>query len=338
VSVAARQPGRPLSRRQLFAIPRGVEPPEDGHWIRVHRRAMACRFEVTLSDEDARFVPEARAALDEVDRIEDVLTVFRETSEVASVNRTAAAGPIAVSPPLFALLERCRSLHAATGGAFDPTSTPLSRAWGFLAREGRLPSEEEIAAARAGVGFDKVELDPERRTVRFLAPGLGLNFGAIGKGYALDLVAAGLRAGGVPKALLSAGGSSVLAFGEGKGFRVAVTSPRRPGVLAHLRMREAALGTSGAGEQFFEVEGRRYGHVIDPRTGWPAQGVLSASVVAPSAAEADALSTAFLVAGPELAKTHCDAHSGVMALLVPDAESAAILSFGTSERAEVEAG
>jgi thiamine biosynthesis lipoprotein len=334
--VAERQPGRPLSRRQLFAIPRGSEPPEEGHWIRVHRRAMACRFEVTLSDEDARHVPAARAALDEVDRIEDVLTVFRDTSEVASVNRSAAAGPVGVTPMLFALLERCRSVHTATGGAFDPTSTPLSRAWGFLAREGRLPTEEEIAAARAAAGFEKVELDARRRTVRFLAPGVGLNFGAIGKGYALDLVAAGLRAAGVPKALLSAGGSSVLSFGEGHGFAVDVTSPRRAGVIARLRLREAALGTSGAGEQFFEVEGRRYGHVIDPRTGWPAEGVLSASVVAPSAAEADALSTAFLVAGPELAASFCATHPGVMALLVPESEAASVLTFGASEGAEVE--
>jgi thiamine biosynthesis lipoprotein len=334
--MAGRQPGRPLSRRQLFAISRGSESAQDGHWIRVHRRAMACRFEVTLSDEDARHVPAARAALDEVDRIEDVLTVFRDTSEVAEVNRSAAAGPVGVSPMLFALLERCRSVHAATGGAFDPTSTPLSRAWGFLAREGRLPSAEEIAAARAGVGFDKVEIDADRRTVRFLAPGVGLNFGAIGKGYALDLVAAGLRAAGVPKALLSAGGSSVLAFGKGHGFAVDVRSPRRTDVLAHLTMREGGLGTSGAGEQFFEVEGRRYGHVIDPRTGWPAEGVLSASVVAPSAAEADALSTAFLVAGPELAAGYCAARAGVMALLVPESDVAAVLTFGTSEGAEVE--
>jgi thiamine biosynthesis lipoprotein len=331
------RPGRPLSRRQLFAIPRGEAGDREGHWIRVHRRAMACRFEITLSEEDAGHVPAARAALDEVERIEDALTVFRETSEVAEINRAAAAAPVAVSPLLYELLERCRSVYEAVGGAFDPTSTPLSRTWGFLAREGRLPTEEEIESSRAAVGFDKVELDPERRTVRFLAPGIALNFGSIGKGYALDLVATGLRARGVPKALLSAGGSSVLAFGEGEGFPVNVTSPRRAQVLAHLTMREGCLATSGAGEQFFEVEGRRYGHVIDPRTGWPAEGVLSASVVARSAAEADALSTAFLVAGPDFAKSYCDAHPGVMALLVPEDDSA-VLVFGEAEGVEVDAG
>jgi thiamine biosynthesis lipoprotein len=299
---------------------------------------MACRFEVTLSDEDARHVPAARTALDEVDRIEDALTVFRDTSEVSAVNRSASAEPVAVSPMLFALLERCQSVYEATGGAFDPTSTPLSRVWGFLAREGRLPADDEIRAAQAASGFDKVELDPDARTVRFLVPGLGLNFGAIGKGYALDLVAEGLRARGVPKALLSAGGSSILAFGAEPGFPVDVTSPRCPDVLAHLTMREGSLGTSGAGEQFFEVDGRRYGHVIDPRTGWPAQGVLSASVVASSAAEADALSTAFLVAGADLAASYCASHQGVMALVVPESDPATLLAFGATDGVEVEEG
>jgi thiamine biosynthesis lipoprotein len=292
---------------------------------------MACRFEVTLSDEDARHVAAARAALDEVDRIEDALTVFRDSSEVAGVNREAGAGPVAVSSLLFDLLSLSRRLHVSTGGAFDPTSAPLTRAWGFLVREGRLPAPEEIEAARAAVGFDKVELDEEARTVRFRVPGVNLNFGSIGKGYALDLVAGLLREKGVARALVSGGASSVLAFGGGDGFPVDVTSPRVPGVLAHLTMREGCLGTSGAGEQFFEKDGRRYGHVIDPRTGWPAEGVLSASVVTRSAAEADALSTAFLVAGPEMAARYCETHPNVMALLVPEGESAGVLKLGDAE-------
>jgi FAD:protein FMN transferase len=327
------RPGRPLSRRQLF---RASLDEEGGHWVRVHRRAMACRFEVTLSGEDARHVPVARAALDEVDRIEDALTVFRDSSEVAAVNREATGGPVAVSALLFALLVRCRAVHEATGGAFDPTSAGLSRTWGFLAREGRVPAATEIDAARASTGFEKVELDPEALTVRFRVPGVQLNFGSIGKGYALDIVADLLRSRGVPRALVSGGGSSVLAFGPGAGFPVDVTSPRRPGVLARLLMREAALGTSGAGEQFFERDGRRYGHVIDPRTGWPAEGVLSASVVARSAAEADALSTAFLVGGPELAASYCDTHPEVMALLVSEEEPEGVLRFGAAEGVEVE--
>lgn len=317
----------PLSRRELLSGGRRATA-EEGHWVRVHRRAMACRFEVTLSDEDARHVEAARAALDEADRVEAVLTVFRDSSEVAAVNREAAAGPVVAGDMLFSLLERCRAIHAATGGAFDPTSGPLTRCWGFLVRQGRIPRAEEIADAMASVGFDKVRLDAAARSVGFAAPGVALNFGGIGKGLALDRMAAVLRARGVPRALVSAGGSSAIAIGGGDGFVVDLTSLRARDRLGRLYLGEAALGTSGAGEQYFEAEGRRYGHVIDPRTGWPCEGVLSASVVAPEATLADALSTAFLVGGPELAGRYCATHPDTLAILTLDAGPGQRLQFG----------
>jgi FAD:protein FMN transferase len=247
---------------------------------------------------------------------------------VAAVNRAAAAGPVVVGEMVFSLLERCRAIHAATGGAFDPTSGPLTRCWGFLVREGRLPATGEIAEAMAAVGFDKVRLEAAARTVRFGATGMALNFGSIGKGLALDRMAAVLRARGVPRALVSAGGSSAIAIGGGDGFVVDLTSPRVPDRLGRLYLSEAALGTSGAGEQYFEAEGRRYGHVIDPRTGWPCEGVLSASVVAPEATLADALSTAFLVGGPELAERYCAANPDTLALLTLEADPGQRLRFG----------
>jgi thiamine biosynthesis lipoprotein len=325
---------RELTRRELFSRPRADAP--SGHWIRVHRSAMACRFEVTLAGEDALHVAAAQEALAEVERIEDVLTVFRDSSEVSRVNRDAGEAPVPVSETLARLLDRCRTLHRETGGAFDPSAAALSQCWGFHRREGRLPSVEEVEAAMAEVGLDKLELEPEARAVRFLRSGLGLNFGAVGKGYALDLVAERMRRRGVPRALLSAGGSSVLAFGGGdEGYAVDVRSPRASGVLAQMSLRDAALGTSGAGEQFFEAGGKRYGHVLDPRTGWPAEGVLSASAVGPSAADCDALSTAFLVAGPELAESYCGSHPGTLALLVLEAEPERALLFGECDGAVV---
>ena len=324
-----------LTRRELFTLPRRPGGMESGHWVRVHRQAMACRFEITLAEEDAAHVAAARQALDEANRIENALSVFRESSEVMRVNREGAVGPVAVSETLFSLLGRCQELHADVDGAFDPTSTPLSRTWGFLARAGRLPGPEDVAAALSLVGLDKVVLNPEARTVRFPLSGMALNFGGIGKGYALDRMAGLLRGQGVPRALLSAGGSSVLAIGGGPGFRVDVRSPVTRTVIACLRIQEAALGTSGAGEQYFEAGGRRYGHVLDPRTGWPVAGVLSASAAAPSAADADALSTAFLVGGPDLAERYCAAHPGTLAVLVPEAEPARPLFFGRCEGVEL---
>lgn len=299
---------------------------------------MACRFEVVLSGEHAAFLGAAQDALGVADRVEDRLTVFRDSSEVSRVNSRADREAVPVSEELFSLLETAARLHAQTGGAFDPTSTPLSKTWGFLRRAGRLPQEAEIDEARAKTGMAHVVREKEARTVRFARPGLELSFGSLGKGHALDRMAAALRERGVPAALLSAGGSSVLAFGGGRdGFRVDVTSPRLPGPpLYRLRLCDAAQATSGAGEQFFEVEGRRFGHVIDPRTGWPAKGVASATVVTRSAAEADALSTAFLVAGAELAEAYCRESPGTLALLVPEDEPERRLVFGGCEGAQLE--
>jgi thiamine biosynthesis lipoprotein len=287
---------------------------------------MACRFEITLASEDARWVPVARAALDTIDRVEERLSVFRETSAVCELNRRAAAGPVGVDEDLLALLRQCAAIHDATGGAFDPTSTPLSRCWGFLQREGRLPPTTALEEARARVGFQHVRIDPDARTVRFDRPGVELNFGAIGKGDALDRVAAGMRAAGVRHALLSAGRSSLLAIGgRHGGWHVDLVSPRLERPVARVWLRGAALGTSGAGEQFVVVDGVRYGHVIDPRTGWPAAGVLSASVVASSAAAADALSTAFLIGGADLARRYCRDHPDVLALITPEGNDTPIL-------------
>ena len=194
--------------------------------------------------------------------------------------------PVVVSRHLIDLLADCQRLHRETGGAFDITTMPLSRCWGFLRREGRVPDPEAIEAARALVGFDAVQLDRDDWSVRFGRTGLELNLGAIGKGYALDRASSGLRASGVGHALLSAGRSSLLAIGgRGHGWRIDLVSPLVTGrAIAGVWLRNAALGTSGAGEQFVIADGHRYGHVIDPRTGWPANGVLSASVVASDAA------------------------------------------------------
>jgi thiamine biosynthesis lipoprotein len=308
-----------LSRRRVLA----PADSERGYWIRVHRHAMACRFEITLAAEDSALVPAARTALDDIDRLEDELSVFRETSTVSALNRRAARHPVAVPRHLLDLLADCQQLHRETGGAFDITTTPLSRCWGFLRRAGRVPDLDAIAAARALVGLDDVHLNRADLSVRFGRPGIELNLGAIGKGYALDRAGAGLRWSGAAHALLSAGRSSLLALGgRGDGWRVDLVSPLISGrPIAGLWLRNAAVGTSGAGEQFVIADGRRYGHVIDPRTGWPANGVLSASVVASDAATADALSTAFLIGGVDLARRYCAAHREVLALITPDDET-----------------
>jgi len=293
---------------------------EHGYWIRLHRPAMACRFEITLADRECPFVPAARAALDEIDRLEAELSVFRETSVISALNRRAAQAPVPAPPQIIELLARCQWWHQETGGAFDITTTPLSRCWGFRRRQGRVPDAVEIDLARAWVGLDRVEIDSTGGTVAYRQGGIELSLGAIGKGYALDRAGSLMRSAGVPHALLSAGRSSLLGIGgRNGGWWIDLVSPLfAGGPIGGLRLRNAAVGTSGAGEQFVIADGRRYGHVIDPRTGWPARGTVSATVVASDAATADALSTAFFVGGAELARKYCAQHRDVLAIITPE--------------------
>ncbi len=295
--------------------------------LRLSRRAMACQFEVVLPGKPgAEAVEAAVDALDLVGQLEEQLSVFRNTSQLSELNRRAASEPVQVDEQLFALLRQSLRLSKATRGAFDITSTPLWRLWGFARGQGRVPSEEELAEAVGRVGSHLVELDDVDRSIRFLRQGVELNLGAIGKGYAVDRGAERLRAAGVEHFLFSGGYSSVLARGHGAGnstdqpadgWTVGLRHPLRPGVrVAEIALCNEALGTSAASFQFFRQQGRRLGHILDPRTGRPADRVLSATVIAPSAAEADALSTAFAVMGPEACREFCQDNPHVSALLV----------------------
>jgi thiamine biosynthesis lipoprotein len=317
---------RTWSRRAILRGLAARRSTVGGTWIHLARRAMACSFEVTLASEDTSYVPAVRAALENVDTLEDQLTIFRETSAIADINRRAATEPVAVDPALFDLLGECGEVYRATAGAFDITSTPLSRCWGFLQREGHLPSAEAVEAARANVGFGAVTLDRRSLTIRFARTGIELNLGAIGKGYALDQLAARMRRSGVKHALLAAGRSSIKALGGPDGaWPIDIISPVLAGPIARVHLCDAALGTSGAGEQFVQVQSVRYGHVIDPRSGWPATGTLSATVIAAQAASADALSTAFFIGGTSLARQYCGTHPDIVALITPEGQQRPIV-------------
>jgi len=305
-------------------------PSGDPHLLQVSRRAMACQFQACFNS--GQYAQAAQAALDSldlVDALEDELSYFRPTSQLSRLNLVAAEGPVEVEPRLFELLELALRIHEETGGAFDVTSAPLTEAWGFARRQGAVPPDEVLAEALDRVGSRHVKLDAQRRTVHFLKPGIRLNLGSIGKGYALDRAAEVLASQGIGDFLFHGGQSSVLARGshpagqagpEGRaasGWLVGVRHPLRPDRrLAEIRLCDRALGTSGATMQYFRHRGRRLAHILDPRTGQPAQGVLSVTVVAPTAALADALSTAMFVMGPERAREFCAAHPEIAALLL----------------------
>lgn len=277
----------------------------------------------------------ASAALDAVERLEAQLTIFRDDSEVNLLNQQAAERAVRVEASLFDLLQFSQQLTQETGGAFDITSGPLSQCWGFLRRQGRIPTPDEIAAAQALVSGDKLLFDAQAHTIRFAQPGVKINLGSIGKGYALDRVAKESR---LRNALLSAGSSSLLALGRGagNGWTVGVRHPEhKERRLAIVHLRDAAFSTSGSEEQFFEYEGRRYGHIIDPRSGWPADRVTTVSVIASAATLTDALATAFYVGGKELAEAYCATHPEVLVMLLERGATQPIL-IGTNNNCEVE--
>ena len=296
----------------------------DIHTIVVGRDAMACRFEIVFNaGEVADDTAVAVDCLDLVDAIDSQITVYRDSSALARLNATAATGWQSVEPDLLALLLQARQLYEQTAGAFDMAAGSLVRTWGFLRRQGRTPSAEELTQAREAAGMQWVEIDATGSRVRFMRPGVELNPGAIGKGWAIDRVIERLSRAGVANGLVHGGASSVRAIGargvglpDRRGWPVGLRHPLRPGRrLVTVHLADRALGTSGSGTQFFIDRGRKLGHILDPRTGLPADGVLSATVVAPTAVEADSLSTALYVLGP----------AGLPRIAPPGGATAAIL-------------
>jgi thiamine biosynthesis lipoprotein len=329
---AAAAAGHVLGALDVLEPPHAVAaPPRETALLRLGRRAMATQFEIVLPFDSEAALAHGQEAFDVLDRLEDQLTVYREHSEVCRLNRTAFQAPMPVEEGLFGLLQLAARITEETDGAFDVTAGALIKAWGFYRGPRRMPADAERAAALEHTGMRWVRLDPERRTVAFERRGLEINLGSIGKGYALDCVGGHLAATGkFPAVLLHGGRSSVYARGspddDPRGWLVGISHPWEPGRrLAEVWVRDRSLATSAATFQHLEHKGKKLGHVLDPRTGWPASGMASATAVAPTGAEADALSTAFYVGGVELARRYCAAHPEVGAILLPEGDGAELV-------------
>lgn len=268
------------------------------------RNAMGTIFAIYLYAQDEEQAQVSfEAAFEEIERLEEALSKYRPSSELSRINRLAAHGAVTTDPEVFALLETSLTYSQRSGGAFDVTVGPLMRAWGFFRGEGRYPTVDELRRARENVGSDKVLLDATKRSVRFAAPGVELDLGAIGKGYAVDRVAGVLRESGTAAALIDAGSSTVYAMNAppGKaGWSVRIPRPGdRSETVSTVSLRNQSLSTSGSYEKFFQLEGRTYCHVMDPRQGTPVEGVLQATLIASDSTTTDALSNAMFVMGAE---------------------------------------
>lgn len=284
--------------------------------------AMACEFEVLLNERQyAGGVEAAVESLAVVSRLEELLSVYRTHSDFSKLNLWAGQRAVQVERWTLELLQLAIDAHRWTSGCFDITAGSLSEVWGFSRRAGKMPDELQIQQSLENVGTQWVDLCAESKTVRFSRPGVKLNPGGIGKGYALDRVAEILLGRGIEHFMIHGGLSSIVARGQRQGassdWTVAIKHPwRTEELLETIALRDQALGTSGSGKQFFHFGGKRYSHIIDPRTGWPADQLMSVTVICPSCAVADALATALFVMGRDAALEFCERHSSIAAILI----------------------
>jgi FAD:protein FMN transferase len=281
----------------------GPRQPADLLKLERDEEVMGSSFSIVLyGREQASLESAADAAFREVHRLDELLSNYKPASEWSAMNREAGRHAVRVSDELFALLSRCLEYSRQSDGAFDITVGPLVKTWGFYRGEGSLPRPADVRAALGRVGYRNVRLDPALRTVRFTRSGVELDPGGVGKGYAVDRVVEVLKQSGVDIALVSGSGSSIFGMGappdEPRGWPITIRTPRSPDeVAATVFLKDSSLSTSGSYEKFFWVDGRRYAHIIDPRTGYPAQGVASVSVVAPRTIDGEVWAKPFFING-----------------------------------------
>ncbi len=255
------------------------------------------------ADSEKQADAEAGPVFEEIDRIEDLLSNYRQTSELSRINREASKGPVTTDPETFGFLTDSVQWSERSQGAFDITVGKLMKAWGFFNKRGRIPDEAELSSLRSQTGWQKIELDPQKRTVRFTSPGVELDPGGIGKGFAVDRAVAILRAEHVAAAMLSAGSSTIYALGAPPGqpgWKVVVPVPGEENTaLTTVRLRDTSLSSASCAEKHFILQGHLYCHIMDPATLKPVEGMLQVTIVDPSATDSDALSNVLFVKRPE---------------------------------------
>ena len=299
----------PLAYKRLFADAGG----KSGAYIEKTWLVMGnVPFSVKLHGDPKLLEKAAEAAFEAVESVDEACDDFNPESEISRLNATAYERPFKCSPLLWDILSKCRKYHEISDGAFDITVAPLMKLWGFRRKRGEIPSDDEIERTSRLVGFDKLKFDPENKTVAFSEPGMKLDLGGVAKGYAVDLAAEAVLKRGVDSGIINLAGNAKCLpkpFPGKSGYRVGVRNPfDKTSVVDVLELMDRSVATSGDYERFVIFDGKRYSHIIDPRTGRPASGEHSATVVTPSATDADALSTSMFINGPEFARKFHASH------------------------------
>jgi len=293
----------------------------NAEWYRrVDDGIMGTRIVVELWDEnDAHANAAIDAVMDEMRHIDDTMSVYKPTSEVSKVNAEAAKHPVKITRELFDLLEKAVEFSRITDGAFDITYASVGYMYDF--RKHIKPTEEQIDKALPGVDYHHLIFDNKNQTIKFSQAGVRIDLGGIAKGYSVDRGIAILQARGIQHALVTAGGDSrIIGDRFGKPWIVGIRHPDdSTRVIAKIPLVDTALSTSGDYERYFDEDGVRYHHIIDPKTGHSASKVRSATILAPTATQTDGLSKTAFVLGPEKAMEIYNRIEGVDAILVaPD--------------------
>ncbi|MFK8030451.1 MAG: FAD:protein FMN transferase [Gammaproteobacteria bacterium] len=288
-----------LSRRAgLILLLAATTCTVNAEWFGRTEGIMGTEISVQLWHDNAAF---AEASMDQViaemHRIDHLMSTYKDHSEISRVNANAASMPVTVGEELFELIERALDLGTVTNGAFDITYASVGKHYDF--RQGDMPTEDEKSAAIAAISIEHVQLDPDLKTVRFTRDGVRIDLGGIAKGHAVESAVMLLRNRGIENAIVTAGGDSrVLGDHRGRPWAVGIRDPReKSGIAARMPVQEEAISTSGDYERYFEADGVRYHHIIEPTSGDSARGVRSVTIIGPDAIMTDALSTGVFVLG-----------------------------------------
>ncbi|MEE8349417.1 MAG: FAD:protein FMN transferase [Acidobacteriota bacterium] len=322
----------------LVSIFLPTESPEDLVPVRRSWTVMGTVLEATV------YRPATATALvhDDLETVHDVvleidrlMSLYRPDSELVAFNNQSGMGPVPISAPTFQVFQASQHYRRLSGGALDVTIQPLVELWGFYQMDRTsTPSPEDLQAVLGRIGGDRLDLDSAAKQAA-LANGSRIDLGSIAKGYAIDRAVAELDARGVPAALIDLGGNiGVLGQPpEGRPWSVGIQNPRENNLIGRLQFRSGAVATSGDYDRYFEVGGKRFSHLLDPRTGWPAAELYAVTVVAPNATAADALSTAAFILGPEDGMTllsQCQGVEGVLIQRSVDEQESSQLAVSTT--------
>ena len=283
---------------------------------------MGSRFDITvIANDSLKGTEYIDVAIKEIKRIEKLISSWDKNSQTSEINNNAGIRPVKVDKELFDLIERAKVISKLTDGAFDISYASMDNIWEFDGSMNKMPSDDSIKASVAKVGYQNIKLDKKNQTVYLKLRGMKIGFGAIGKGYAADKAKQLLIKKGVVGGIINASGD-MNTWGKQaseEDWKVAITNPlNKKNAFGLLPIKNGAVVTSGNYEKFVTLNGKRFSHIIDPRTGYPSSGIISVTVFAPKAELADALATSIFVMGIEVGLNRINQLSNVECIIIDD--------------------